>query len=64
MNSTNVIIMLLVSSAERKSMSKEMGFDEPRFLALVDDALDDQEYSFLTINLAEKKSKEAAMGPE
>ena len=45
-------------------MSKEIGFDEPRFLALVDDALDDQEYSFLTINLAEKKSKEAAMGPE
>jgi hypothetical protein len=57
MNSTNVIVMLLASSAERKSISEEMPFDEHKFLAIVDDALDDEEYSFLTINLAEKRAK-------
>lgn len=57
MNSTNVIVMLLASAAERKSISEEMPFDEKKFLAIVDDALDEEEYSFLTINLAEKKEK-------
>ena len=28
-----------------------------KFLSIVDDALDDEDYSFLTINLAEKKAK-------
>jgi len=57
MNATNVIVMLLASSAERCSISEEMPFDERKFLAIVDDALDDENYSFLTINLAEKKAK-------
>ena len=41
MNATNVIVMLLASSAERRSISEEMPFDERKFLAIVDDALDD-----------------------
>ena len=57
MNSTNVIVMLLASSAERKSISEEMPFDERKFLAIVDDALDDEEYSFLAINLAQTRAK-------
>ena len=57
MNATNIIVMLLSNAAERKSISEEMPFDEKKFLAIVDDALDDEEYSFLTINLAEKKEK-------
>ena len=57
MNSTNVVVMLLASSAERRSISEEMPFDERKFLAIVDDALDSEDYSFLTINLAEKRAK-------
>ena len=57
MNSTNIIVMLLANAAEKKSLSEELPFEEKKFLAIVDDALDDQEYSFLTINLAEKKEK-------
>ena len=34
-----------------------MPFDERKFLAIVDDALDSEDYSFLTINLAEKRAK-------
>jgi hypothetical protein len=57
MNSTNIIVMLLANAAEKKSLSEEMPFDEKRFLAIVEDALDDEEFSFLTINLAERKEK-------
>ena len=57
MNSTNVIVMLLASAAEKKSLSEELPFDERRFLAIAEDAISDQEYSFLTINLAEKRER-------
>jgi hypothetical protein len=57
MNATNVIVMLLASTAERLSISSEMPFPEKKFLAVVDDAISDAEYSFLTINLAEKKER-------
>ena len=57
MNCTNVIILNLSSAAERRSISEEQPFNEKRFLSIVDDALDDEEYSFLVVNYANSKER-------
>jgi hypothetical protein len=57
MNCTNIILLNLSSAAERKAISEEQPFNEKRFLSIVDDALDDQEYSFLVVNYANKKER-------
>jgi len=53
MNCTHMIVLLLSSQAERKAISEEQPFNEKKFLSIVDDALDDEEYSFLLINYAQ-----------
>jgi hypothetical protein len=57
MNASALIIMLLNSSAERKSVSEEQPFQETKFLGIVDDALEDRQYSFLVVNYANPKDR-------
>ena len=49
MNASDTIIMLLASLAERKSVAEEQPHNEKEFLAILDEALEDQQYSFLMI---------------
>ena len=49
MNASDTIIMLLASLAERKAVAEEQPHNEKEFLAILDEALEDQQYSFLVI---------------
>jgi hypothetical protein len=49
MNASDTIIMLLASLAERKAVAEEQPHNEKEFLAILDEALEDQQYSFLMI---------------
>ena len=58
MNSSHMIILLLSSAAESKALSEEQPYNEKKFLAIVDESLNDEPYSFLLINYAAPKERQ------
>ena len=62
MNASDTILMGLASSAERKSVAEEQPHNEKEFLAILDEALEDQQYSFLMIRHKNPKKRGTSCG--